>query len=55
LTYGELQVKDIIAVREHFKMEESYDDKEEKLMGLLYLSESGSEHPIGKAIVKKIE
>lgn len=54
LTSGKPKVKDLISVREHFHLLEANQDKE-ILFFFAYLSEKSSEHPLAKAIVKKIE
>jgi cation transport ATPase len=41
-------------VKEHFKTEEGIDNKD-LLFFFTYLLEKASEHPLAKAIVKKIE
>jgi P-type E1-E2 ATPase len=53
LTSGCPLVKDLISIKEHFKLEGSSDDKD-LMMYFTYLAEKGSEHPLAKAIVKKI-
>lgn len=53
LTSGSPQVKDLISIKEHFKLERAHDDKD-LLMFLTYMTEKASEHPLAKAIVKKI-
>lgn len=53
LTSGTPQVKDVISVREHFKLEKSSKDKD-LMLYLTYLAEKSSEHPLAKAIAKKI-
>lgn len=54
LTSGSPQVSDLISVRDHFKNFLAKDDKDQ-LMYLAYLIEKNSEHPLAKAIVKKIQ
>ena len=54
LTSGCPQVKDLISVREHFRLEKAMEDKD-LLFYLAYLAEKSSEHPLAKAIIKKIE
>lgn len=54
LTSGCPQVKDLISVKEHFKLSQAMDNKD-LLMYFTYLAEKSSEHPLAKAIVKKIE
>jgi len=54
LTSGCPLVKDLISIREHFKLEEALEDKD-LILYLTYLAEKGSEHPIAKAIVNKIK
>jgi len=53
LTSGCPQVKDLISIREHFKLAQAIEDKD-LLLYFTYLAEKGSEHPLAKAIVKKI-
>lgn len=47
-------MKDLISVKEHFKLDNALEDKD-LLFFLTYLCEKGSEHPLAKAIVKKVE
>lgn len=47
-------VKDLISIKEHFKLAEAMDNKD-LLLFFTYLLEKSSEHPLAKAIVKKIE
>lgn len=54
LTSGSPLVKDIISIKEHFKLEEAIEDKD-LILYLTYLAEKGSEHPIAKAVVNKIK
>lgn len=53
LTSGLPQVKDLISIKEHFKLSQANDDKD-LLLYFTYLTEKGSEHPLAKAVVKKI-
>jgi cation transport ATPase len=53
LTSGCPMVKDLISIKEHFKLEQAEEDKD-FLLYLTYLTERNSEHPLAKAIVKKI-
>jgi len=53
LTSGSPQVKDLISVRDNFKLEQAHSDKD-YLMFLALLAEKSSEHPLAKAVVKKI-
>ena len=41
-------------VKDNFKVDEAMGDKD-LLFFLIYLAEKGSEHPLAKAIVAKIE
>ena len=54
LTAGTPQVKDFVLISEHFKLIQAMTDKD-KLLYFTYLAEKQSEHPLAKAIVKKIE
>lgn len=54
LTSGCPLVKDLISIREHFKLEHAIEDKD-FIMYLTYLAEKGSEHPLAKAVVNKIK
>jgi Cu+-exporting ATPase len=54
LTSGCPQVKDLNSVRELFKTDEGMEDKD-LLLYFLYQTEQQSEHPLAKAIVKKVE
>lgn len=54
LTSGKPLVKEIIQVREKFKIEEAISQSE-LLYFFLYQAEKSSEHPLAKSIVKKIE
>jgi cation transport ATPase len=47
-------VKDLILIRDNFRVQEAMGDKD-LLFFLTYLAEKGSEHPLAKAIVSKIE
>ena len=53
LTSGQPHVKDLISVKEHFRYENCIDDKD-LLMYFAFLTEKASEHPLAKAIAKKI-
>ena len=53
LTHGTPMVKDLISVRDHFKVESDIADKT-TLLYLAMLAEKSSEHPLAKAIVNKI-
>ena len=54
LTSGTPSVKDLISIREHFKLEQAMEDKD-LILYFTYLCEKSSEHPLAKAIVRKIE
>ena len=54
LTSGSPVVKDIISIKEQFKLNEASDDKNE-LMYLTYIAEKSSEHPLAKALADKIK
>lgn len=54
LTHGTPMVKDMISVRDHFKVESDIADKS-TLLYLAMLAEKSSEHPLAKAIVNKIQ
>jgi len=54
LTSGKPQVKELISVRDNFKILEASNDRD-LMYYLLYLAESSSEHPLAKAIIGKIE
>ena len=54
LTSGKPLVKDLISIREHFKLQDSSEDKD-LMLYFTYLAEKGSEHPLAKAIVAKIQ
>lgn len=54
LTSGAPAVQDLVSVREAFKVAEACDDKD-FLLFVAYLAEKGSEHPLAKAVIKKIE
>ena len=54
LTHGTPMVKDLISVRDHFKVESDIADKT-TLLYLAMLAEKSSEHPLAKAIVNKIQ
>jgi Cu+-exporting ATPase len=54
LTHGTPIVKDLLSVKESFKLETAIDDKP-LLLYLAMLAEKSSEHPLAKAIVSKIE
>ena len=57
LTSGCPQVKDLISVEEQFKTEDgksTYQDKN-LLLYFLYQIEMSSEHPLAKAIVKRVD
>ena len=54
LTHGTPTVKDLISVKESFKIDSAIDDKL-LLLYLAMLAEKSSEHPLAKAIVSKIE
>ena len=47
-------MKDLILIKEQFKLAEAMDNKD-LLLFFTYLLEQASEHPLAKAIVKKIE
>jgi len=53
LTHGTPIVRDLILVRERFKISSAMDDKR-LLLFLALLAEKSSEHPLAKAIVNKI-
>ena len=54
LTSGKPVVKDLILIKEQFRVEQAMEDKE-LLLYLTYLCEKSSEHPIAKSIVHRIE
>jgi len=54
LTSGAPLVQDFISVKDLFKVENASDDKD-FLLFIAYLAEKQSEHPLAKAIVKKLE
>lgn len=54
LTSGSPAVKDLISIREHFKLPEASEDKD-WLLYMAWLVEKQSEHPLAKAVVKRIE
>ena len=57
LTAGEPILKDKIDVKEMFKVEIPQDQADlqfDDLLALTYLTESSSEHPLAKAIVKDV-
>ena len=54
LTAGCPEVKDFMSISEHFKLPEAMKDKD-LLLYYTYLAEKTSEHPLAKAIVKRIE
>lgn len=53
LTSGTPQVKELILIKEQFKVQEASDNVN-LLYYLLYVAENQSEHPLAKAIVNKI-
>jgi len=53
LTSGQPMVKDLISVKEHFRIHQAMDNRD-LLLYFTYLAENSSEHPLAKAIVKKI-
>lgn len=53
LTSGCPTVKDLISIKEHFKLAEAHDDKD-LLLFFTYMTEKNSEHPLAKAVVKKL-
>ena len=55
LTHGTPMVKDLISVRDHFKVEAEDVTDKTTLLYLAMLAEKSSEHPLAKAIVNKIE
>lgn len=54
LTSGTPLVKDLICVKDLFKLSDSSDDKDYLLL-LAYLVEQQSEHPLAKSIARKLE
>ena len=54
LTSGSPQVKDIISVYDHFKLQQASSDKD-YLLFLALITEKQSEHPLARAIAKKIQ
>jgi cation transport ATPase len=54
LTSGMPTVKDLISVKEHFRLSVGIDDKD-LLLFFTHLVEKQSEHPLAKAVVKKIQ
>lgn len=53
LTSGQPMVRDLISIHDHFRMNSANKDKD-FLLFLTLLAERQSEHPLAKAIVKKI-
>jgi Cu+-exporting ATPase len=54
LTSGKPQIRDIIFLKEQFRIDKGLDDNE-LVTYLAYLAEKQSEHPLGKAAVLKLE
>ena len=54
LTHGTPMVKDLISVKDHFKVESEFADKS-TLLYLAMLAEKSSEHPLARAIVNHIQ
>jgi P-type Cu+ transporter len=54
LTSGTPMVKDLISTHQHFKLHKAIADMD-LLLYLAYICEKNSEHPLAKAIVKKIQ
>jgi cation transport ATPase len=53
LTSGQPMVRDLISIHDHFKLSKANKDKD-FLLFMALLAERQSEHPLAKAIVKKI-
>lgn len=53
LTSGQPLVRDLISIHDHFKLTKASKDKD-FLLFIALLAEKQSEHPLAKAIVKKI-
>jgi len=54
LTSGQPMVKDLISIHDHFNLKEASKDKD-FLLYMALVAERQSEHPLAKAIVKKIQ
>jgi Cu+-exporting ATPase len=54
LTSGQPVVRDLISIHDHFKLDTAHKDKN-FLLFMALLSERQSEHPLARAIVKKIQ